>query len=82
MESRKYFYELVDNIPEDKLEELERTLLYIAMPEVDTTEEDLKAFEEAEKDIANGDFVQFSTYEEMASYFLNDNIEGDEEKEA
>lgn len=54
---RDYFYELVDNIPDEKLSELRKMLLVMAIPEVEPTEEEreaiLKARAEMEEDFPN-----------------------------
>ena len=69
---REYFYELVDNIPDDKLDELVKVLLIMAMPEYTPTEEEVEAIRRGKEQIANGESILFNTYEEMSNYFMNE----------
>ena len=69
---REYFYELVDKIPEEKLEELRIVLLKMAIPEVEATEEELEAIRKGKEEIERGEFTRYATFEEMERYFMND----------
>ena len=62
---RDYFYELVDKIPESKLEELRKTLLIMSIPEETPTAEEREAIRQGKEQIANGDFTHYATFEEM-----------------
>jgi hypothetical protein len=62
---REYFYELVDKIPEAKLSELRKTLLIMAMPEEEATEEELAAIQEGKKEFANGEFHTYESIDDL-----------------
>lgn len=74
--NREYFYELVDKIPEAKLEELRKVLLIMAMPEFIPTEEELEAIKRGKEQFEKGEYVSFSTFEEMERYFMADDDTG------
>lgn len=69
---RSYFYELVDKIPEDKLEELRIVLLKMAIPEVEASEEELIAIQRGKEQFERGEFTSYKSFEEMERDLLND----------
>lgn len=68
---REYFYELVDKIPEAKLSELRMILLKMAIPEFIPTEEELEAIKRGREQFEKGEYISFSTFEEMERYFMS-----------
>ena len=69
---RDYFYELVDKVPEEKLEELRIVLLKMAIPEVEATPEELEAIRRGEEEFERGEFTTYSSFEELEKEFMND----------
>ena len=69
---RDYFYELVDKIPKEKLEELRIVLLKMAIPEVEATPEELEAIGRGKEEIERGEFVSYNSFEELVKDIMND----------
>lgn len=69
---REYFYELVDKIPEEKLEELRKVLLIMAITEVEPSEEELEAIRRGKEQFANGEFTSYKSFSELEKDFLDD----------
>jgi len=69
---REYFYELVDKIPEEKLEELRIVLLKMAIPEVEATPEELEAIRIGKEQFANGEFTSYNSISELEKDLMND----------
>lgn len=68
---REYFYELVNNIPEEKLSELRKTLLILAMPEAELTEEEAEAIRVGEEQFEKGEFTAYTSFDDMERDLLN-----------
>lgn len=69
---REYFYELVNKIPEAKLNELRKALLIMAIPEEEATEDELEAIRKGKEEIANGEYFTYETVEDLRRDLLND----------
>ena len=71
-DDRTYLYELVDKIPEEKLEELRMVLLKMAIPEVEATPEELEAIRRGKAEFANGEYTSYSSIEELKRDLFGD----------
>ena len=69
---RDYFYELVDKVPEEKLEELRIVLLKMVIPEVEATPEELELIRIGKEQYANGEFTSYNSISELEKDIMND----------
>lgn len=76
---REYFYELVNKVPEAKLEELRKALLIMAMPEEAPTEEEIEAIKKGEEQIAKGEFTRYESFDELIKDIMGDDVDDDTE---
>lgn len=54
---KKELHELIDKLPKAKYKEVAKLLWELSIPEVEPTEEEKEAIEQARKEIENGEYV-------------------------